>query len=182
MTRRRRQLRLAAPAALLCIAIVAIFIATAGSTSPSSVRRARAGAHAPGRSGRLAPLRQRHVGTLVAPLQDAAAVPLGAGRVVLLGGLDSSDTSTAAITVLAAGRAERDGELPEAQHDAQGASLEGEVYVFGGGQFSSYDHILRYGPGDGRVSLVGHLPQPASDVAVTSIGFATRPSPRPARR
>jgi hypothetical protein len=37
------------------------------------------------------------------------------------------------------------------------ASLDGEVYVFGGGQFSSYDHILRYEPGNGRVSLVGQL-------------------------
>jgi N-acetylneuraminic acid mutarotase len=107
---------------------------------------------------------------LAAPLQDAAIASLGTGRVVLLGGLDSSDTSTAAVTVIVAGQTESAGELPEAQHDAQGANLEGEVYVFGGGQFSSYDHILRYQPGDDRVSIVGHLPQAASDVAVATIG------------
>jgi N-acetylneuraminic acid mutarotase len=170
MTRRRRQLRLALPAALLGIAIVAIFIASAGSTSPAGGHRSLSSAHASRPSGRPAPLRQRRTGTLPAPLQDAAAVSLGAGRVVLLGGLDSSDTSTAAITVLDAGHASGGASLPEAQHDAQGASLGGEVYVFGGGQFSSYDHILRYEPGSGRVSLAGQLPQPASDVAVTVFG------------
>jgi N-acetylneuraminic acid mutarotase len=104
-------------------------------------------------------------------LQDAAAVSLGGERLVLLGGLDGSDTSTAAITLLTAGQAKSAGaRLPEAQHDAQGAELGGEIYVFGGGQFSSYDHIVRYEPGDGRVSVVGHLPLPASDVAVTAIG------------
>ena len=170
MTRRRRQLRLTVPAALLCMAVVAIFIASAGSTSPSRGRSSVSSAHASGPSGRLAPLRQRLIGTLPAPLQDAAAVPLGAGRVLLLGGLDSSDTSTAAITVLNEGHVGGETRLPEAQHDAQGASLDGEVYVFGGGQFSSHDHILRYEPGDGRVSLVGQLPQPASDLAVTTVG------------
>jgi len=107
---------------------------------------------------------------LPAPLQDAAAVSLNSERLVLLGGLDSSDTSTAAITVINEGRLSSDGRLPEAQHDAQGAEFDGATYVFGGGQFSSYDHILRYDPANGRVSVVGHLPQPASDVAVTSIG------------
>jgi N-acetylneuraminic acid mutarotase len=170
MTRRRRQLRLAVPAALLGIAIAAILIASAGRTSSSGERRSVSSVHASRPSGRLASLRGRLIGTLPAPLQDAAAVSLGAGRMVLLGGLDSSDTSTTAITVLDDGHVSGGASLPEAQHDAQGASLEGEVYVFGGGQFGSYDHILRYEPGDGRVSLVGQLPQPASDVAVTTIG------------
>src|SRR5665213_2963245 len=174
MTRRRRQLRLAVPVALLCIAILVILIASAGSTSSSNGPRLRGGAHVAPSSGRAvasAPvLRQRRIGTLGAPLQDAAAVSLGAERLVLLGGLDSSDTSTAAITILAGGQAVSAGRLPEAQHDAQGASLDGDVYVFGGGQFNSYDHIVRYEPGDGRVSVVGHLPRPASDVAVTTIG------------
>ena len=174
MTRRRRQLRLAAPAALLCIAILAILIASARSTLPAKGRHSRSRTHAARSSDRLAAvgpaLRQSPIGTLAAPLQDAAAVSLGAERLVLLGGLDSSDTSTAAITVLTAGHPSASARLPEAQHDAQGASLDGGLYVFGGGQFSSYDHILRYEPGNGRVSLVGHLPRPASDVAVTTIG------------
>jgi N-acetylneuraminic acid mutarotase len=174
MTRRRRQLRLVAPGALLCAGILAILIASASSTSSSSGSRPRSHTHVtrpPGLSAAVAPaLHQIRIGALPAPLQDAAGVALGGERLVLLGGLDSSDTSTAAITVINAGRISSDGRLPEAQHDAQGAELDGAVYVFGGGQFSSYDHILRFDPGNGRVSLVGHLPQPASDVAVTSIG------------
>jgi N-acetylneuraminic acid mutarotase len=42
--------------------------------------------------------------------------------------------------------------------------------VFGGGQISSYDHILRYAPSAGTTSQAGSLPTPASDVAVVSIG------------
>ena len=174
MTRRRRQLRLMVPAALLCAAILAILIANARSTSPSNDPHPAGRTHAARASARLAAadpvLRRRRIGMLPAALQDAAAVSLGGERLVLLGGLDGEDTSTAAITILAAGRAASAGELPAAQHDAQGASLGGEVYVFGGGQFSSYDHILRYEPGSGRVSPVGQLPQPASDVAVTTLG------------
>ena len=44
------------------------------------------------------------------------------------------------------------------------------MYVFGGGQFAQYDHILRYDPATGVVSQVGSLPTPASDVAVASVG------------
>lgn len=112
---------------------------------------------------------------LSAPIEDAATATFGQGRVVLLGGLDAEDTSTAAITELAAdaqGTTATDtgARLPEAQHDAQAANLGGDVYVFGGGQVESYDHILRFDPASGRVSVVGHLPQPASDVAVAAIG------------
>lgn len=173
-TCRHRRFRLIAPVALLCTAILAILIASATSTSPRKGRRPVSGGHAARLSGHLATvpsrLRQRPIGTLAAPLQDAAAVSLSAGRLVLLGGLDSNDTSVSAISVIVAGQAESAGQLPEAQHDAQGANLGGGVYVFGGGQFSSYDHILRYEPGKGRVSVVGQLPQAASDVAVTTLG------------
>ena len=55
------------------------------------------------------------------------------------------------------------------QHDAQAARL-GDVYVFGGGVVSSYDHILRYDPATDRVAAVGRLPSAASDVAVASLG------------
>ncbi len=84
---------------------------------------------------------------------------------MLLGGLDTEDTSTAAITVLAPGSqgtsaTDTGARLPEPQHDAQAAALGGAVYVFGGGQVESYDHILRYEPGSGRVSLVGIFRSP----------------------
>src|SRR5277367_4048391 len=70
--------------------------------------------------------------TLPVALQDAAAVPVGSGRAVLLGGLNAADTSTATVSVLDAGGVTASSQLPEAQHDAQGAMLDGLVYVFGG--------------------------------------------------
>ena len=48
--------------------------------------------------------------------------------------------------------------------------LGGKAYVFGGGQVSSYDHVLRLDPVTDEVSEVGVLPSAASDVAVTAAG------------
>ena len=42
-------------------------------------------------------------------------------------------------------------------------------YVFGGGEASSYDHILRYDPATGVVTRVGKLPTAGSDVAVAAL-------------
>jgi N-acetylneuraminic acid mutarotase len=58
--------------------------------------------------------------------------------------------------------------LPNAQHDAQAAALGGHVYVFGGGQFTQYSHILAYDPIGNRVTAAGSLPAAASDVAVAA--------------
>ena len=58
--------------------------------------------------------------------------------------------------------------LPNAQHDAQAAGLSGHVYVFGGGQFSQYSHILAYDPISNRITAAGSLPAAASDVAVAT--------------
>jgi len=102
-------------------------------------------------------------------LQDAAAVYLGSGRVALLGGLNAADTSTEAVNVLDARSVHAGGALPVAQHDAQAALLGGRVYVFGGGQFSSYDHILSYDPASGRISEAASLPTPTSDAGVAAI-------------
>jgi hypothetical protein len=109
-------------------------------------------------------------GSLPAAVQDPAAASLDGERVVLLGGLTGAQSSTSAVTVLSGRGVVGRSALPEAQHDAQAAALGGSVYVFGGGQLSSFDHILRYEPTSGRVSSVGTLPTPASDVAVATLG------------
>jgi hypothetical protein len=107
--------------------------------------------------------------TLPFALQDAAAVALGGGRAALLGGLNATDTSTAAVSVLDAQGVTASAQLPEAQHDAQGVLLDGRVYVFGGGQFSSYSHILSYDPATRNVTQAGNLPSATSDAAVAAI-------------
>ncbi len=107
--------------------------------------------------------------TLPVALQDTAGVPLGSGRVALLGGLNAADTSTAAVSVLDAHGVKAATNLPEAQHDAQGILLDGRAYVFGGGQFNSYDHILSFNPDMDSVAQVGSLPTPTSDAAVAAL-------------
>ena len=107
---------------------------------------------------------------LPAPLKDPAFAALGAGRFALLGGLDSSEVSSAGIEVADAAGVLHTGSLPLAQHDAQGAELGGEVYVFGGGSATELDHIISFDPARGAVSTVGTLPRAQSDVAVAAAG------------
>jgi hypothetical protein len=111
-----------------------------------------------------------NAGELPAAVQDAAAVSLDRGRLVLLGGVDAADASTPSIVVLAQGSVLRQDSLPEPQHDAQAARLGPYIYVFGGGVVSSFNHILRYDPSTGSVVQAGQLPTPASDVAVARMG------------
>jgi len=115
-------------------------------------------------------LAYRPLFALSAAVQDPASAALADGRFVLLGGLDAADTSTAVVTEAGEHGARSGGSLPGAQHDAQAASLAGAVYVFGGGQLSQYNHILRWAPPVGPATAVGALPNPESDVAVTELG------------
>jgi hypothetical protein len=108
--------------------------------------------------------------SLASPLRDPASGVLGGGRFVLLGGLDSADSSSAGIELADRHGVVRTASLPLAQHDAQGAQLDGMVYVFGGGSFSELDHIVSFDPARGIVRTVGTLPRTQSDVAVTASG------------
>lgn len=112
----------------------------------------------------------RPLGTLPAPVQDPAAALLPGGGFVLIGGLDAADTSAAAITAVTGGHGHTVATLKGAQHDAQATTIGGAVYVFGGGDLQTYDHILRYDPGAGTVTQVGSLPLTQSDVGVTALG------------
>jgi hypothetical protein len=115
-------------------------------------------------------LSYRPLYSLPAALQDPGSAALSGGRFVLMGGLDAADTSTSAVIVGDGSTAHRSATLPNAQHDAQAATLGGRVYLFGGGQFNTYDHILAFDPASGAVASVGTLPRPASDVAVAGDG------------
>lgn len=128
---------------------------------------AKLGAPAPAQPVNLA---YHELFSLPAPLQDPAAADLGGGRFVLLGGLDAADSSSAGVIVADLHGPLHDVSLPGAQHDAQAATLTGNVYVFGGGNFTQYDHILRFDPSLDAVGVAGALPTPASDVAVTESG------------
>ena len=117
-----------------------------------------------------ASLTYRELYSLPAPLQDPASAVLGPDRFVLLGGLDAADSSSAGVILASLHGPIGTATLPGAQHDAQATALGGNAYVFGGADFSQYDHILEYDPADGAVTAAGTLPALASDVAVTEVG------------
>ena len=108
--------------------------------------------------------------SLPAPLRDPASAVLDNGHFVLLGGLDAADSSSAGIELANLRGVLGTASLPLAQHDAQGAQLDGMIYVFGGGSFSELDHIISFDPARGAVRTVGILPHAQSDVAVTASG------------
>ncbi len=141
--------------------------ASSGTSTARSVRRAAVRETSPKLISRVT---YRPLYSLSSAVQDPAIATLAGDRFVLLGGIDSTGDSTAAVVL-----ADREGPLgtaalPGPQHDAQAATLAGKVYVFGGGYLSELDHILRYDPATNAVTATGALPSAASDVAVTESG------------
>jgi N-acetylneuraminic acid mutarotase len=136
--------------------------------SPSQHRPSGGATEVP--ASRPSVLTYRPLYSLPAPLRDPAFVPLGSSRFALIGGLSEGDTSTSEVYVGDLTHVTQAATLAIAQHDAQGALLDGKVYVFGGGSFSELDHIIRFDPASKAVTTVGTLPSAQSDVAVTPIG------------
>jgi DNA-binding beta-propeller fold protein YncE len=110
---------------------------------------------------------ERRADLLPAAMQDAAAAPLGGGRVMLLGGLTAADSSSNGIVIASARGARRESAaLPDAIHDAAAARLGSSVYLFGGGNGTrQLDSIVRVDPGSGANRIVARLPLPSSDQA-----------------
>ena len=141
---------------------------SSGQTTSSPHRRAKTTA----RTGKAlaVKLAYRSLFSLPAAVQDPASAALPGGRFALLGGIDAADTSTANVAVADLRGPQRSASRTNAQHDAQAAVLSGRVYVFGGGLFTQYEHILRFDPASGSVTTAGSLPSAESDVAVTQLG------------
>jgi N-acetylneuraminic acid mutarotase len=109
---------------------------------------------------------------LPAPLSREVALP-GAGGLLIAGGLTSQGTSTDAVTSLdpATGRTRAAGHLPAATHDAAGATLGGQTYVFGGGTVASVPTVQDLGAGaSAKGAVVGQLPAARSDASGVSAG------------
>jgi YVTN family beta-propeller protein len=110
-------------------------------------------------------LRAHPAGSLSAPVQDAALAVVGR-RIVLLGGLDSADTSTADVRLVSSGHAHTIARLPTKFHDGATVRIGSSVYEFGGGDgVRQLDQILRVNPATGAAARVGSLPAPSSDHA-----------------
>jgi YVTN family beta-propeller protein len=107
---------------------------------------------------------------LPAAAQDTAAAAAGAGRVVLAGGLTSSDQSTDAVVAVDRHRARVVGRLPFAVHDSAAVLLGSAVYLFGGGDATGqHAEIVRIDPRTGAAGVAGRLPAPSSDQAAAAI-------------
>jgi hypothetical protein len=157
--RRRGLARLGA--LLVAIAVVVVLVVSLGgsSTAPPAVPT-RVVIH----------MRTASLGTLPAAVQDAAIAAPAGGPLLLLGGIRSSQASTASVLSIRGGSAKIAGTLPEAQHDAQAAALGRAVYVFGGGVTADYDHILAVNRSGSDARPIGRLPRGQSDVGVATIG------------
>ena len=160
--RRRRLLLLLAAAALVAFLIVRGLGggsgAHAGGGATASVLSARVAAE-----------------PLPSPVAGAAAVRVPAGTLVL-GGLDSSESSVAGVFLLEVGGMLRPaGTLSGPLHDAAATVVGGRVFVFGGGTEASTDAVqelpasLGEGP-EAVAAVVGHLPKPRSDLSAVTIG------------
>ena len=105
----------------------------------------------------------RGAGSLSEPLQDAAVASVG-GKLVVLGGLNAADTSTADVRTVAGRRVRTIGRLPGAFHDGAAVGIGSSVYELGGGDgVRQLDQILKVNPGTGTAERVGSLPAPSSD-------------------
>src|SRR5262249_48089592 len=128
-------------AAIVATAATAAWVVRHDHDASSVVRPSTRGAGAP-RGHVAAKTRPRVVrirmlerpsGRLAAPVQDAAAAPLGAGNIGLFGGLTAADTSRADIRITTASSDRGAGMLPQGLHDTAAVRLGHAVYLFGGG-------------------------------------------------
>jgi hypothetical protein len=92
------------------------------------------------------------------------------GRLLVIGGLDSSGASSDSILALDphSGEVRDRGTLVQPTHDAAGAVLGGIAFIFGGGESSSYSGVEELTPGN-PAGLIGSLPTARSDLAAATI-------------
>jgi N-acetylneuraminic acid mutarotase len=117
---------------------------------------------------------------LPAPLSREVALP-GPGGLLIVGGLTAQGTSTNAVTGLdpVTGVTRTAARLPAATHDAAGAVLGGQAYLFGGGTSASVPTVQALaagtrsatGPASGA-AIVGRLPAARSDGSAVTAGSA----------
>ena len=108
------------------------------------------------------------VGTLSQELSKAAAVGLPGGRLMVLGG-ETGGASTSQVLLGTPEHLRASGRLPSPTHDAAAALVDRSVYLFGGGQGSSVDTIVRVDRLTGATVAAGHLDEPLSDLGAVTI-------------
>jgi len=110
----------------------------------------------------------QRIGTLPQAISKASAVALPGGRLMVLGG----EASGASVDTVLSGPPQRlraVGKLPAPTHDAAAALLGRFVYLFGGGQSSSVDAVVRV-ERSGAARMLAHLDEPLSDLGAAVVG------------
>jgi outer membrane protein assembly factor BamB len=167
-TRRRRLFTLASAIAILLVVVLALGRAGSGGGGDSGEVGARS------HTKLVASL--AHV-PLPAPISSESVVGLRSGPLIL-GGLDSSETSVSGVFQLDArtGRLSSAGTLSDPLHDAAAVALTDRVLVFGGGGETSTDLVQALPAPGGEVAAdatfveTGRLPAVRSDLAAATIG------------
>ena len=115
---------------------------------------------------------------LPAPLSREVALPAASG-LLIAGGLTAQGTSTDAMTGLdpVTGATRAAGHLAVATHDAAGASLGAQTYLFGGGTPASVPTVQAFAAETvaaagtaPKAAIVGQLPAPRSDASGVTAG------------
>ncbi len=157
-------------AAVAAIVIVVLLVHDPGHPSSGGSTQAR-----PSSSTRTALVATTMSPGLPAPISGEAVVASGDG-LLILGGLDSSNTSVGGVFRMdtATGRLRPAGALSGPLHDAAAAALADRVLVIGGGSATSDDTVqsLPAGGGGAGARVVGHLPTVRSDLSAVTVGRA----------
>ena len=146
------------------LAIGAAFTLGACGGQRSASRQSPVKSHSPiGLRARLTPWR------LPSPVAGEVALAQR-GRLLVIGGLDSSGASSDSVLSLdpRTGDARDQGVLVQPTHDAAGAVLGGNAFVFGGGESSSYTGVEELTSGNSP-QLIGNLPTARSDLAAATL-------------
>jgi DNA-binding beta-propeller fold protein YncE/N-acetylneuraminic acid mutarotase len=109
---------------------------------------------------------------LPAALSRVVVLPTASG-LLIAGGLTAHGASTDAVTGLdpLTGVTRAAGHLAAATHDAAGASLGGQMYLFGGGTAASVPTVQAFAAGS-DAAVVGQLPAARSDASGVTAGSA----------
>lgn len=164
-SRARRRRRLLVPLALLAAALLVVVLATASGGGQARPDRPRFTTTVRARMASM---------PLPSPISGEAVVGTAAG-VMILGGLDSAESSVSGVFRLdpAGGHLSEAGSLSGPLHDAAAVMLGGRVLVFGGGTETSTDQVqaLPLPSAAGATARpVGRLPTVRSDLSAVSIG------------
>ena len=147
-------------------------VARAGTAQAAATRTIAPAPRTTTAASKASHLAVRVVGHLPTPAARISVVALPDGEIAALGGLTAAGSSDQ-VLIGKPSALRRAGTLPVATHDAAAAVLGGRVFLFGGGQTTSFDAIDRLDPATGKVKRVGTIGEPLSDLGATSVGPAT---------